>query len=393
MVFLSAAEPCTLNVYGASFYLEPIISREVNVGHILVMEGELGRRILQKKRKEIQRIRFNAQALPGFPMPLQTLDQVIPGSKIIVIRGGGIGDVLMLTPAIRELRRRLPEDVHLSLATFKSNRLFFDRNPYLDSVIAQPVTLGELMEADYYVEFKDPASLMVRIPMIDYYLQGLGLDPQKISDKSLVLNAEPFFDRKVAALLDRAGSSFRHMVYLNGLASDQLRDLSPELLRILPAGFPDILFVMPAIYAARHRDHGVEILDTHNILWLDTEESLHRYVTALTRCDAVVTADTSGYHIAAALNKPCVALFGPISSRLRTTYYPTVLALDAEYQGKLCQSPCGKSILSEFKSGQVDAEQRCPEALAKGSHFSPCLASFSSEKLIHAFEEILKAIR
>ena len=170
MIFLAATEQCSLKVYDADLHLEPLTYPDINISHILAMEDAMGKRILKTDKRKINRITFEAERLPGFPKPLSKPDQIPPGSRILVIRGGGIGDVLMCTPAIRELRRRLPAQVHLTLATFKSNISLFVDNPDIDSVVAQPLTLGELLKADYYVEFNLPKSVMDSINMTDYYL-------------------------------------------------------------------------------------------------------------------------------------------------------------------------------------------------------------------------------
>ena len=179
------------------------------------------------------------------------------------------------------------------------------------------------------------------------------------------------------------------MVYLNGLASDVLRDLPLDIMRVWPDNYDDILFVVPHGYVERWCKQDEQALKADNICLIDTGDSMAGYITALNTCDAVITADTSTYHLAAALQKPALVLFGPVGSRLRTAYYPHVQALDAHYTGRTCRSPCGKSMYSEFYGGHIDGEKRCPEAVSCKMSFSPCLASFDSEKLIDAFESIL----
>ena len=391
MIFLAASEPCTLRVYEAEFTLQPLTYPEVNPNHILVMETELGRRILQTEKRKLHPIRFEAEKLPGFPKPLPPDCRVDPASRVVIIRGGGIGDVLMCTPAIRELRKRFSADVHLSLATFRMNRAVFAGNPDIDEVIAEPMTLGELMEADYCFEFRDSGNQVSEMNMTDFYLQGLGIDPTDVPDKRPILSPGCQQHRDVLDSLRQAGEGYRKMVYLNGLASDRLRDLSLETLSVFPPRFPDVLFIFPTLYDDRYRRKGYSspALRFPNVLPFDSGGSIGGYVTAIACCDAVVSTDSSAYHIAAALGKPCIALFGPISSALRTNYYPSVVALDAAYRGKTCTSPCGKSMLSEFASEKADREGRCPEAILKGLWFSPCLSSFSEEELLATLEGML----
>ncbi|RJQ51104.1 MAG: hypothetical protein C4530_20730 [Desulfobacteraceae bacterium] len=391
MIFLAATEPnVDLTVYDAKFILQPLTYPEINTDHILAMENEMGRRILQRSDGKLKKIHFDAQRLPGFPKPLTPGMRVPPGSRILVIRGGGIGDVLMCVPAFREIRRRLHPETHLSLASFACHKPLFSAIPYLDSVIAQPLTLNELMTADYIVEFSGCSGSMSSTHMIDFYLEQIGLNPLDIPDKSIELSVESLQDERVANWFRQNRSRYRRLVYLNGLASDPLRDLPPEVLALFPREFQDSLFIIPNGYLNRYPEKCAGLTSPSNVLALDTEDSLTAYVTALHQSDCIVTTDSSAYHIAAALGKPCMALFGPIASRLRTVYYQTVYALEADYLGKTCRSPCGKSMFSEFYAGSVNGAKRCPEAKERNSVFSPCLSAFSSKALFETFNTRLR---
>ena len=213
MLFLTAAEQCPLTVYGESFSLMPISYPEVDINQILVVEDELGRRILQKNENgKLNRISFDAHRIPGFPRPLLSSSQIQKSARVMILRGGGIGDVLMSIPAIRELKRHLPDGTHITLSTFRSNVPLFENIPELDSVTAQPMTMAQFMEADYYAEFKDPNSEMSSMHMIDFYLKSIGFNPEKIQDKSISFSMGSLFDQKVAERIKKAGHSFRSTV-------------------------------------------------------------------------------------------------------------------------------------------------------------------------------------
>jgi hypothetical protein len=389
MLFLAATKPCTLNVYGATLSLEPINQAEVNPAHILVMEGELGRRILKHENNKIKSISFDASLIPGFPKPLPPPNQVPPKSRILIIRAGGIGDVLMSTPAIRQLRQQLGADAHISIACFKWHETLFEKNPDLNEVCSQPLTLGQMLEADFFLIFEDKDGTMARTHMIDFYLKCAGFDPAAVTAKTPVLTPGALFAPDVAAKLEKVSQGFEKTIYLNGLASDRLRDISPQMMSVLPLHFKEHLFVIPKGYADRYTKDGLEIPDTENIYYLDTKDDLAGYVTALEACDVLITTDTSAYHIAAAWQKPTVVFFGSIGSDIRTSYYPEVIAIEAAYQGQTCSAPCGKSMFSEFYEGRTDVSPRCPEAKHLQKFFSPCLDSIAVETIISAFKKAL----
>lgn len=383
MIFLTATEPnVKLNIYGASFYLNPIRYPEVDTTQIIVMEDPLGKQILESNNDHnIQRISFETSKIDNFPIPLASPHEISPLSKVLILRGGGIGDVLMCTPAIRELRKRLPEGVQLILSTFKNNMPLFVGNPDIDAVIPEPLTLADLLQFDYYLEFKDPDDLISRIHLTDFYLTGMGIDPSKVSEKEPVLAAESLFNPSVANLVKQIGRNHQLKIYLNGIASDKLRDLPPETLELFIRKIPDAFFFLPVQYVRRYPDKTA-CLELPNCFLLNTQESLSDYITAISSCEIIITTDSSAYHIAAALNKPCITLFGPIDPSLRTTYYPSVQSFKATYQGVTCNAPCGKSMYSEFYGGRTSGQAKCPEAIQKTMEFSPCLYSISFRKLV-----------
>lgn len=391
MQFLSAKEPIPLQVYGQNFNLTPIQLPDVDITQILVAEDELGRRVLEKdNNSKLNRLSFDAHNLPGFPEPLLPLRQIENQSRVLIIRGGGIGDVLMSVPAVRALKAQLPVTAHITLSTFQDNARLFANIPEIDSVVGQPMTLANFMEADYYTEFKDTDSQISSIHMIDFYLESLGFNSKEITDKSISLPLGNMLDRQIQELITDAGREFISTAYLNGLASDVIRDLPPAMLNVFIENLPDHLFVIPKSYTDRYKNEASCIKDSSNILYINTIGSLSAYLTAIHSCDSVITTDSSAYHIASAMDKPCLVIFGPIDAGLRTTYYPKAIALEPVYKGQKCNSPCGKSMFSEFAENRGTDEKRCPEATLRQSNFSPCIESFSENELIDAFKEMVK---
>jgi hypothetical protein len=260
--------------------------------------------------------------------------------------------------------------------------------PEFDSIIPQPLTLARFMEADYYLEFNDPDSSIRSTHMIDFHYTSIGLNHEKVRDKSFLINIGSLFHEKIAGIIRDAGKLYKSTVYLNGLASDVIRDVPQSILKIFPQNKPDHLFVMPELYFDRYNHSSAELKSLPNVLVIDTDDSLQGYVTALNSCDSIITTDSSAYHIASGLNKPCLVLFGSIDPKLRTSYYPKVTALEANYIGQSCKSPCGKSMYSEFYKNQASSKKKCPEAAFKNSEFSPCLASFSEQALLDSFNRL-----
>jgi lipopolysaccharide heptosyltransferase II len=112
-----------------------------------------------------------------------------------------------------------------------------------------------------------------------------------------------------------------------------------ELIRLLAKKFPDTRFAV--LGTAENQSLGAAIARAEPLRCLNLcgQISLLEMVEWLRRCELMVTNDTGPMHVAAALGKPLVALFGPTEPRRTGPYghLENVLRLD------LPCSPCLKS--------------------------------------------------
>jgi lipopolysaccharide heptosyltransferase II len=112
-----------------------------------------------------------------------------------------------------------------------------------------------------------------------------------------------------------------------------------ELIRLLAKKFPDTRFAI--LGAAEDKPLGEMILraEPQRSLNLCGETSLPEMIEWLRLCELMVTNDTGPMHVAAALGKPLVALFGPTEPRRTGPYGHLENALRLD----LPCSPCLKS--------------------------------------------------
>ena len=388
MIFLVSDVKGKFESFGVSHYLEPITYPKVDVSNILVVENSLGKRILGKC-PHILRAEFQAEKIPGFPLPLPLLDQIPDGSKIIVIRGGGIGDLILLIPALRIFKNLLGKQIVLSLATFQDKIDIFRGIPEIDELKVMPARLSEMLGYDFYVEFSARLDLFREIHMTDYYLSlfGISYEDVEVSLKEPWVCPETGNSEKVRDWFHNLRKKWANVVYVNLDATDIIRRLPPSLIPELAKAFPNVGFVISRL---ENKDY---LKAYPNLFALDTYTSLKAYFSLILNSDAIVSSDSSAYHIAGAFRKPAVALFGPIASALRAKYYSSVIPIDAQYVGKTCTSPCGLNAVTELKYSNLgkayDFSKGCPEAQLRGTVYSPCLLSISSEKIIEALSRLL----
>jgi lipopolysaccharide heptosyltransferase II len=93
-----------------------------------------------------------------------------------------------------------------------------------------------------------------------------------------------------------------------------------ELVRRLSAELPDLRFVVLGSRDDRELGAVVAGADPGRVLNLCGETSLVEMIEWLRGCELMVTNDTGPAHVAAALGKPVIALFGPTEPRRTGPY-------------------------------------------------------------------------
>jgi heptosyltransferase-1 len=121
-----------------------------------------------------------------------------------------------------------------------------------------------------------------------------------------------------------------------------------ELIRLLTAGFPDVRFAIFGNDDDKPLGKIIARAEPQRSLNLCGQISLPEMVEWLRLCKLMITNDTGPMHVAAALGKPLVALFGPTEPR-RTGPYGQ---LDSVLRIDLPCSPCLKSYCAYEKPNE-----------------------------------------
>ena len=412
MKFLVARDSIVLTFFGQEYALGPISFPEVDISRILVVTDALAKALHRIYPEFLEPVIFDATRLPGFPEPLMIpLSDIPQGKRLIIIRDAGIGDMIMLIPALKKLREIVGHKVEIGLCTLKDRHALVEGLGYANRLYPLPIRLSELVEnADYFIGFPDIKGIYNRVNMTDFYLDSMNIDPEAIpaSDKIPEIPRGLLRQEGTIREIRRVSGDWAIRAFYSPGASDPIRRLPPSILRTLARNFPDILFLTPETIPE-------EVKDLENIILIDTSASLSSFATAINECDILVSSDSGAYHIAAAIGKPSLVFFGPIPSMLRSTYYTYTVSLDPfDYMGETCVPPCGihartqratlkpigANMVRDLQQGteiitfsghvfSYDPSMGCPEAQAKGTRFSPCLESFSEESILQGFKRVL----
>lgn len=401
MIFLAVSEKRKATIFGETYDLNPLSYPEVDLNNILMCDDPVGSILLTRHSPVLLQAKFDAHLIPGFPKPLNGSPSELPAnSRLVIIRSGGIGDHIMMAAAIRSLKQKLPSGSQIWLVTEKASHCLYNGNTDVTRLFPMPVRMSHFMEADYYLDFPGVSlPLYKKLNLTDYCLYCFNIDYRLVKDKSPSIPDQLARSTNIDNIFlnIRKKNQGRPIVLLHWLTSTVTRDVPLNTLSVLPEKFPDVFFISSHEHTdARRTDEQISRLGLEVMNLSDQMKNLQDYVTAIKNCDAVVSADTCTYHIAAALGKPGLVLFGPVGADLRIRYYPTIIPLNADYSGVTCKSPCGLDRVWKDDLKEEDRWKRtgvCPEAKEKDTEFSPCLLSIQPERLIEKFRQLLDKLK
>ena len=274
----------------------------------------------------------------------------------------GIGDVLMTTPIIRALKQKFPNS-EITYWAHKDNYEALIGNPYIDVLVCDNLPTYRNKYTHYLrlerklEDYSIPRNLLHRLDSISAIFNV------EVEDKSLILNLS---QQEINFVKDYIMEPHKKQIGIAVKTSTPFRD------------WPQERFHQLAQELGQY--YRVYILDKYYLTYFDTIEynltgrfTLRELCAFISHLDLVITLDSACLHIAAALGKKTIALFGAIPSELRAKYYK-----DCHVIQKI---PCGESCYDLQKGNWVG---RC-------SYFGPglCLLNIQVEDVFQKVRELL----
>lgn len=286
------------------------------------------------------------------PLVFSKLDGLLTkrNPRICIYRRlGGIGDVIMTTPLLKHIKRVMP-GCHLVYATdlTYSNGALADvihGNPFVDELISyQQATARDF---DFFSDVTATGLSRERsgtIPpnRIDMFAEQIGLD---ISSDPLPTYIVPDDEQKWAKnLIEPWCAPYkRSEITLIGIqikSNDNRRtwplEHNQELIRLLTQ---DPKVRIASFYWEEHNFIKHPQVFNCNYTFRTT-------AAIVQECDVVITPDSAILHLAGALQKKTVSIFGPIPPESRINHYPNTIALVAGMPCQYCwyNPTCGNKI-------------------------------------------------
>lgn len=243
-------------------------------------------------------------------------------------RGGGWGDLLALTPVIREINDRWPDcRLHVAMGD-QYFGLFYGLNvieemlPIPFDALIMMVDFEELVEGHpdgqttHIIDlFAKKAGIELTVPEIHYKWQ-----PAELASAFKMF---PKNDKTRIAVQFLASALYRSYPQMQLV----IKELAKEN-EIFIFGFPGQVEFKPYPNVTNLMEHHF---------------SFRQSAAILGTCDICIAPDSSLVHLCAALNIPCLALYGPIPSSLRISG-DSVIAMDGKAPCAPCFFHANKSI-------------------------------------------------
>ena len=276
----------------------------------------------------------------------------------IARRGGGIGDILMMSPIIKSLHK---EGFLVTAAIDKSIENYVAillHNPYIDCII------------DYKEANKRDYTRFIDLSYAAYSYEQAGFDLSrieifsKVAEVTLEKETPDFFLNKEISLEEYDLLHFsapKKWIGLHFFAAEERRSLSKEKAKTIIR------------YFLRYTDYNLLLLDSEDYIKIHSERiikcnkmDIEESAMHFKNCKYIICVDSCWLHVAAAFNIPGLALFGSTKPELRVKHYKNIKSLYSKSNCRGCfYKECDKNYecMKEITARDIIKEVKKDEIL------------------------------
>lgn len=283
------------------------------------------------------------------------------GKQILIMRVGGFGDLVLLTPVLREIKRRWPTTI-VDVCCMPHYGAVLTGLDYIHQVVPYPLPADLLEQYDAWVFMEkaielNPLAQKMHATDLFALLAGVS-DPDfkekkpdyRVSSNEVIwaMEAYPRTDgvQRVAIQVGASAASRMYPLEQLSTVANQLMEKGWEVFLLgakgeIP-GTPDLPLLRNLSTAAL---------------------TFRQSCAVLNNADCVLGPDSALIHVAGALGVPAVGLYGPFLGSLRTAYCPTTFVIQSH-------GPCAPCFHHAYlnvnwpPNGPCNQSNRC-DVLAK----------------------------
>lgn len=268
--------------------------------------------------------------------------QNLEDKTLLVMRTGGIGDLLFILPNLMYLKSEYPSST-IKLACGPQYHAMVENWEPIDEVVDLPFPLNKLIQANYHAVFEGVIERCIEATKENSYrlfTKWLGLN---LPDELLVPKQKPKEDKVEACKHWMDKNQLENFAILQIRASSPIRTPRPDfwkklIHRIVKEGLQVVITDVPFI--AEQVDEFISTLDKEcqsqvfNFCEFSSTLDFTIALTSLAKCS--ISPDSAIVHIAASLGIPAFGIYGAFPASVRLTTYSNVDWVETK---KDC-SPC-----------------------------------------------------
>ena len=320
------------------------------------------KRVLEAKKRTIHKVSKN-DFLTNENI-VEIIERRRGTCKICIIRSvGGIGDVVMTLPALKELKTRYP-NIELSYAidmhTTKHYYEMVKNLPYIDKVLD-----ARLVDRRDYHGVCDISSVCIKyehsqqrpLNRIDIFARAIGLNKlDQPKPELLITSDERSWAKHFLAQVCKAGQK---IVCLHSASFEGKRSWPPhkyiELVDLCTSQNLPIKFLLFDF------NNVLPSLKTHSMVVDCSLTNIREMMALIEASDYFIGPDSGPMHLAGAIGTKSLVLFGSIPGNARINHYPSHEALSARLPCSPCwYAPCniGVKCMKDILSATVFAKMK-----------------------------------
>lgn len=242
--------------------------------------------------------------------------------------GAGLGDSIVGLETMRNMLAILAEqglaklsiNVFIRQRDYRRLRSLYSRFEFINSVKTLPIPMDQFKEYHGYWDVAPHfnTSRFDVMPMQDFYLETLGVAPDEIESNKKEPKGMDINQGAKKSVKFRLSSVGRPVLLFHPKSTTMLRDM--------PRGY--MLQLLDCVLAATNYSvitlSDIDYVHPRFFNLSRYSQTFDDYCAFIASADAIISVDTSIYHIAAGYRIPTLAIFSTIPPDLRGRYYPTI---------------------------------------------------------------------
>lgn len=297
------------------------------------------------------------------------------GKRIVIVRPGRYGDLILLTPVLREIKRRWPR-CELGVACLAHYQQALMGAPYIDFFHPYPLPIEQtedvvLLQLEILTAMQDSAQVN---HITDLFASRLGIAPNLIEDKS-----PDFFlseDERDWAAEHYPRPKGLKRIGVHVCASDPVRDYPEKSMMVIlqllhKAGYDLVMLGLP------NQLSGPSIKRARNVA--ADNLSFRQSAAVVSTCDLLIGPDSSLLHVAAGLRQQALGLYGSFAADLRTRYHPKTFVIESKRGCDI--APC---FFAQHGKGRWPVDGPCQK-----THRCEAMASILPQEVLHRVQKLI----